>query len=131
MSAPKSHAQGETRQSQHEMAKSWGQFATPREVARFMVGLIGKWKGATVLDPCTGSGGFPQALLEAGFANVVGMEIDPNLASRSPVPTKVADFLASSDEEKFDVIIGNPPYVRWRNIPRAYSSTLRRSPKWV
>ena len=131
LSAPKSHAQGETRQSEHETAKSWGQFATPLEVARFMVGLIGKGKGATVLDPCTGSGVFPQALLEAGFANVVGVEIDPNLASRSPVPTKVADFLASSDEEKFDVIIGNPPYVRWRNIPRAYSSSLRGNPKWV
>ncbi|MCM0019195.1 MAG: Eco57I restriction-modification methylase domain-containing protein [Tagaea sp.] len=32
------------------------------------------------------------------------------------------DFLTDGPVEKFDVVVGNPPYVRWSNVPR----TLRR-----
>lgn len=109
----------------------WGQYFTSREVADFMVGLISKKKSQLVLEPCAGEGVFIKALSEKGFSNITAYEIDPELIKRiNSVPIKLQDFLKTSKEEKFDVIIGNPPYVHWNNIGPKTRRFLEESPFW-
>ncbi|MEM0453818.1 MAG: N-6 DNA methylase [Sulfolobales archaeon] len=33
-------------------------------------------------------------------------------------------------EARLDVVIGNPPYVRWRNIPTGWREMFKRSSYW-
>ena len=111
-------------------ARVLGQYFTPRFVADFMVSLIGKPRDARVLEPCAGMGVFLSALYDAGFRNVDAYEVDSSLPNYSPLRIVYRDFLKVKPEEKYDVVIGNPPYVRWRNIPPAWREEFRRSSYW-
>ena len=111
-------------------AKTLGQYFTPKFVGNFMVSLISKPKDSSVLEPCAGTGVFLSALYEAGFRNIVAYEIDSSLPNYSPVKITHQDFLKVEPEERYDVIIGNPPYVRWRNIPHEWREEFRRSNYW-
>lgn len=110
--------------------KSWGQYATPTHVADFMVQLISKDKSATILDPCAGKGVFAQSLHRHGFGVVEQIELDPSLCKATP-GVRLGDFLLGDFSQHYDVIIGNPPYVRWRNIPASYRRLLMSSPHWA
>jgi len=111
-------------------AKMLGQYFTPKFVAEFMVSLITKPKDALILEPCAGTGVFLSALYEAGFRNIDAYEIDPNLPNYSAVKINYQDFLKVKPVEKYDVIIGNPPYVRWKNIPYKWKEEFRKSNYW-
>ena len=110
-----------------DRAKELGQYFTPIFLAEFMVSLITKPKDALVLDPCAGTGVFPKALIKAGYKNVKAYEVDPTLPNESPVKIEYKNFLEVKPEEKYDVIIGNPPYVRWKNIPKEWREMFRNS----
>ncbi|MEM0066375.1 MAG: N-6 DNA methylase [Sulfolobales archaeon] len=110
--------------------KNLGQYFTPIEVARFMCSLITKPKNAVVLEPCAGTGVFLTVLHSMGFRNIAAYEIDSTLPNYSPVKIEYMDFLTIEPVEKFDVVVGNPPYVRWRNIPKKWREVFRRSPYW-
>jgi len=110
--------------------KMLGQYFTPKFVAEFMVSLITKPRDARVLEPCAGMGVFLSALYEAGFRNIDAYEIDSSLPNYSPVKVEYRDFLKVKPEEKYDVVIGNPPYVRWKNIPREWKEEFRKSSYW-
>jgi adenine-specific DNA-methyltransferase len=109
----------------------WGQYFTPREIADFMVNLISKKKDALILEPCAGEGVFINSLLDKGFKNVKAYEIDPELTKKSyGIHIKLQDFLKTSRDEKFDVIIGNPPYVHWNHINIETRKFLERDSFW-
>jgi len=110
--------------------KELGQYFTPKFVAKSMVSLITKPRDALVLDPCAGTGVFLSALVEAGFKNIHAYEIDSTLPNYSSVEITYQDFLMIEPEEKYDVIIGNPPYVRWRNIPKKWRELFKGSSYW-
>ena len=110
--------------------KELGQYFTPKFVAKFMVSLITKPKNALILDPCAGTGVFLSALVEAGYTNIHAYEIDQNLPNYSPVKIVYKDFLEVKPEEKYDVVIGNPPYVRWKNIPKKWRDKFRSDNYW-
>ncbi|OKY78335.1 MAG: Adenine-specific DNA methylase [Candidatus Methanohalarchaeum thermophilum] len=97
--------------------KRYGQYFTPGLISDFMVDLIDHEKNCRVLDPAAGKGVFLSSLVKKGFENIAGYEIDGSLENKSQVDIKNRDYLRTSLKVKFDVIIGNPPYVRWRNIP--------------
>lgn len=83
-----------------------GQVFTPLEVVYRMLSLR-KNKGR-VLEPSCGAGVF--------FNNIdscVGIEIDANYCPKGALNM---DFFDYPITEKFDTIIGNPPYVRYRDI---------------
>jgi adenine-specific DNA-methyltransferase len=61
-----------------------------------------------VLEPSCGDGAFVAALPEA-----VALELDASIA---PASAQIVDFFAYPETEKFDTIIGNPPYVRSRDV---------------
>ncbi|WP_415033793.1 Eco57I restriction-modification methylase domain-containing protein [Azonexus sp.] len=64
------------------------------------------------LEPSAGDGAFFSALAARGAA-CVGIEFDARVA---PPGVQVMDFFDYPDNERFDTIIGNPPYVRFQDI---------------
>ena len=97
--------------------KQLGQVFTPPDIVRRMLSLR-KNRGA-VLEPSAGNGAFLRHL-ESG---AVGLEIDPTHAAASGAIRM--DFFDYPAENKFDTIIGNPPYVRHRDIPEATRKKLK------
>ncbi len=88
-----------------------GQVFTPPIVVAFMLAL--RQNGGRTLEPSAGNGAFFSTLREQG-ADCVGIEIDRRVA---PAGALVRDFFAYPLREQFDTIIGNPPYVRFQDVP--------------
>lgn len=114
---------------------SLGQFYTSAPVADLMVSLTGKETSARVLEPSCGPGAFLTALARAGFGDLTGVDLDPAnvAAARSAAPGArivEGDFLRFEDREGFDLVIGNPPYVRWGNLDASTRAELLTSPRW-
>lgn len=93
-----------------------GQVFTPDAVVRAMLAL--RRRRGRVLEPSCGDGAFLRHLPDA-----VGLELDPN---HCPPGARVMDFFAFPEREQFDTIIGNPPYVRFQDIPAATRRLLAR-----
>jgi adenine-specific DNA-methyltransferase len=93
-----------------------GQYFTPTQICEFMVSLSSKPITAHVLEPSSGKGAFLDALNSAGFQNVVGVEIDSEIASHDTYPVENASFITWETDKLFDLVIGNPPYIRWKDL---------------
>ena len=121
-----------------------GQFSTPPALARDVVGvavdLFPRSGPIRFLDPAFGTGAFYSALLDVVGARSVdraeGFEIDDHYG----VPTRslwretglrlhLADFTtqapAVNDDERFNLLVCNPPYVRHHHLPTAEKARLR------
>lgn len=107
----------------------YGQYFTRPEIADFMVRLITKPKSAAILEPCCGKGVFLQTLSQHGYANVTAYEIDDRL-SREYDNVRYRSFVSSPLGEKFDVAIGNPPYIRWKNLEPELKQELEGCQLW-
>jgi len=83
-----------------------GQVFTPPEIVERMLGLMKN--SGRVLDPACGDGAFSQRI-----AGAVAIELDARFC---PPGALNMDFFAYPEAEKFDSIIGNPPYVKARDI---------------
>ncbi|MCL2345594.1 MAG: class I SAM-dependent methyltransferase [Desulfobulbus sp.] len=90
-----------------------GQVFTPENVVEFMLGLC--QNRGRFLEPSAGDGAFFEALRQRG-ADCVGIEIDARIAAPG---VETRDFFDYPLSEQFDSIIGNPPYVRYRDVPAA------------
>lgn len=91
-----------------------GQIFTPPAVVRAMLAL--RHNAGRALEPACGDGAFLAHLRSA-----VGLEIDP---AHCPEGALNEDFFAYPEHEKFATVIGNPPYVRFQDIPKATSRLL-------
>ena len=107
----------------------YGQYFTEGVVANFMASLISHKKDAPILEPSCGKGIFLKMLQENGFTNVCAYEIDRELAREFP-QVKYESFISSPISEKFDVVIGNPPYIRWKNLEPELKDELQQNPLW-
>jgi adenine-specific DNA-methyltransferase len=87
-----------------------GQVFTPATIVERMLGLI-RNRGR-VLEPACGDGAFV-GRIPPHYPEVVAIEIDP---AHCPDGALNADFFTYPEVEKFDTIIGNPPYVKARDI---------------
>lgn len=83
-----------------------GQVFTPDAVVERMLAL--RQRRGRSLDPAAGDGAFCTRI-----NGCEAIEIDPTVA---PPGARVMDFFALPLDEKFDTIIGNPPYVRQQDI---------------
>jgi adenine-specific DNA-methyltransferase len=83
-----------------------GQVFTPAAIVDRMLALRRR-RGRT-LEPAAGDGAFSRRI-----PGCVAIEIDPRVA---PPGAWVGDFFAYPTGERFDTIIGNPPYVRFQDI---------------
>lgn len=91
-----------------------GQVFTPPEIVARMLGLV-KNRGR-VLDPACGEGAFSNEI-----PGCVAIELD---ARHCPPGALNLDFFAYPEEELFDTVIGNPPYVKARDISPATRGRL-------
>ena len=85
-----------------------GQVFTPQSVVAQMLTLCRN--EGRVLEPSCGNGAFFNEI-----PNCVGIEIDSH---HCPEGAKNMDFFDYPVSEKFETIIGNPPYVRYQDIPK-------------
>ena len=104
-----------------------GQVFTPQHIVADMLSLMRSVKhtqNPRFLEPSCGNGAFWQNLP----SNKVGIEIDTNaLKAFANLDSKILniDFFSYPVSEKFDTIIGNPPYVRYQDILDSTKSLLK------
>lgn len=107
----------------------YGQYFTISLIADFMVTLISHSKHDKVLEPSCGKGVFIDCLIKHGFSNIAAYEIDATLGTKYDF-IKFASFLSVPLSERFDVIIGNPPYIRWKNLEPELKEELDKNTLW-
>lgn len=107
----------------------YGQYFTISLIADFMVSLITHAKECKVLEPSCGKGVFLEQLIKKGFKNLAAYEIDPSLGKSFDF-IQFKSFLSVSTEEKYDVVIGNPPYIRWKNLEPELKEELEFNELW-
>ena len=99
-------------------SKKYGQFFTPESVASTLVKWAVSGPQDHILDPACGNGEF---LWHHRFS--VGVEIDPvhatiarERAATSPVYQQDFFSWAEQTEERFDAVVGNPPFIRYHGF---------------
>ncbi|WP_250632511.1 Eco57I restriction-modification methylase domain-containing protein [Rhodoflexus caldus] len=107
----------------------FGQYFTPEAVAEFMIDMAHITPTSKILEPSCGEGVFLKLLQEKGFQDITAYEIDKDLATEFPF-VNYESFVAAKISEKFDLIIGNPPYIRWKNLEEELKAELAVNPLW-
>jgi len=93
---------------------SLGQVFTPTAIVDLMLKL--RQREGRVLEPSAGAGAFSEKI-----DSCVAIELDPAVAKMSMLQ---GDFFSYPLSERFNTIIGNPPYVRFQDIPEATRARL-------
>ena len=107
----------------------FGQYFTPKVVADFMIELADISNDSTILEPSCGEGIFLDLLQQKGFNYLTAYEIDDDLAQEFS-NVRYESFVSAKINEKFDLIIGNPPYIRWKNLEDDLKQELSTNPIW-
>lgn len=111
----------------------YGQYFTPKIIADFMIGLANINQDAKILEPSCGEGIFLKSLKEKDFENITAFEIDEELVKNlnQNFDTIICEsFVSAKINQKFDLIIGNPPYIRWKNLEEELKQELAKSELW-
>lgn len=108
-----------------------GGYYTPNEIAKFITKWAVRSSADMVLEPSCGDGSFLDAvcnrLKELGSSTesiksqVLGIELDPSEAQKASKYNATVineDFFTfyRSKEARYDVIVGNPPFIRYQNF---------------
>lgn len=93
------------------MKRELGQVFTPKFIVEKMISLI-TISNPKILEPSSGNGAFYYELIRKfDKNNITAIELDNEI---SHPEAKIIDFFDLNG--KFDVIIGNPPYVEFKDI---------------
>lgn len=94
-----------------------GQYFTKLEIVNRLLALLFKYKKygnkIKILEPSFGTGNFIKGLNEQKYLNIDGYEIDKELTDNP------CDFFDIPLEQKYDLIIGNPPFSKY-NLKESY-----------
>ncbi len=115
--------------------KYLGQYFTGTPLAKFLAHLSGGFEATSVIDPMCGIGDMFTTLLENHESSVVfaGIELDPYIYNQ--LTTRFSrnqlcgakflqgnafdlDVLEKLPEKQFDLVITNPPYVRYQTLSK-------------
>jgi adenine-specific DNA-methyltransferase len=107
----------------------YGQYFTPKIVAEFMVDLATLQSSSKILEPSAGEGVFLDVLKSKGYKNVNAYEIDKELCKQFDF-VKYESFVSANVKTRFDLIIGNPPYIRWKNLEPELKKELTNNTLW-
>jgi adenine-specific DNA-methyltransferase len=119
-----------------------GQVFTPDYVAEFMVRNCIKFitrknynisEDFKVLEPSVGEGVFLNYLKKNSFSNIYAYEMDLSLKntllnSFPSIKFKFDNFLSSKISKKFDLIIGNPPYLGQNYNAEIFQEYIKKYP---
>lgn len=118
-----------------------GQIFTPKYIAKFMVNNISNFittdnkthQDLKVLEPSVGEGIFLKSLIQNNFSDITAYEMDNslkrNLLKNYPqVKFNFENFLSSDLNEKFDLIIGNPPYLGQNYNAKVFQDYIKKFP---
>lgn len=86
-----------------------GQVFTPSFIVDRILSLCENLSSGRILEPSCGDGAFLNSLPDTA----VGIEKDPAVAHDR---ARILDFFDLPADSKFDTIVGNPPFVRFRDI---------------
>lgn len=119
---------GMRRTPRNALRKS-GQYYTPDDATRFMVEWAVKTEHDQILEPSVGDGQFARAIDRFATLrnwqrpNLHACELDSNVATEvlqtgtvQPGKLHIGDFLTAPNLPLADVVIGNPPYIRLRDL---------------
>lgn len=113
-----------------------GGYYTPLDLASFIARWVADLKPEKVLEPSCGDGVFFQAMADVGGfkgASLTGFELDDEEAGKATrrvndlglkkAVVRAEDFLGwaidnmAKGGERFDAVVGNPPFVRYQFLP--------------
>lgn len=94
-----------------DKVKILGQVYTPIDIVEKMVSMMKN--SGTILEPSSGEGIFSDYISNNTNLKLTSIEIDPDNYKPGFI---TMDFFDYSIDNKFDTIIGNPPYVAFKNI---------------
>ena len=112
-----------------------GGYYTPKAIADFISRWAVNSPNDTILEPSCGDGSFIQSVIsvfqERGYTTVprmTGVELDPVEAQKAGAhgaTVENEDFFTYYtenilDKKSFDVIVGNPPFIRSQNFDEVY-----------
>lgn len=120
-----------------------GGYYTPQPIARFLCNWIISGKTQKVLEPSCGDGNFIEAAIlrfnELGIrgddlkGRIKGIELLEEEASKAKeraaklglnsntiVQSDFFNYLVINGDERYDAIIGNPPFIRYQNFPEEH-----------
>lgn len=95
--------------------ETFGQVFTAPSVVQAMLAL--RNNSGRVLEPSCGDGAFSKKI-----PGCVAIEVD---RTHAPAGSLNIDFFAYAESEKFETIIGNPPYVRYQDIHANTKALIR------
>ena len=109
-----------------------GAYYTPLQLADAMVSLFASENIRSILEPSCGDGVFLESLKKAGkierLERLTAVEIDDKEAAKvseilreyKNTEIKCSDFFdyfdSNKDGEKYDLVLGNPPYIRYQYL---------------
>lgn len=119
-----------------------GQFATPtglaRQVLRLGLSHLPPGEAVRFVDPALGTGAFYSALLaergDRAVDRALGVELDPAVLAQAralwadtALQVRAGDFttLSPGAEDRANLLIANPPYVRHHHLGRALKAQLQ------
>jgi predicted RNA methylase len=110
--------------------RALGQWWTPPAVVELAL-AIADVRGARVCDPTCGDGAFVARAAAAGAREVVGVEIDADAAALARARGGAGARIVCGDlfdrgviDARFDVVVGNPPFVRADRVSAAQRARI-------
>ena len=118
-----------------------GGYYTPLDLAEFLARWVGEIRPTRVLEPSCGDGAFLQAIANVdpnSNLEITGFELNEDEAQKASqksrdlhlknTQVRAEDFLhwavsnLGNPSEKFDAVLGNPPFVRYQYLPKPFQS---------
>lgn len=119
-----------TKQLSKDEKKEYGIFLTPLTTIQQNLGFLSPYikNGMTVLEPSCGSCHFIFSLLEKYDLNITGVEFNKKIFDSiakyedEKIRLYNQDFIIFAELDKYDLIIGNPPYfvMKKTDVPSMY-----------
>jgi len=107
----------------------YGQYFTPQLIVDYMISLSNINKNSSILEPSSGEGIFIDRLKDHGYKNIIAYEIDKQITINNK-QVIYKSFISENIDKKFNLIIGNPPYIRWKNLENELKEELENHTLW-